>query len=125
MVTASFAAHRPDEVSPEDAAALPVAAGTAYDALRPLGLPEATTLLVNGAGGGVGIPTVQLATARGLRVIGTASPAKHDLLAGFGAVPVAYGDGVAGPSARCGAGRRRRESSTWSAGTRCATVAVP
>jgi NADPH2:quinone reductase len=37
---------------------------------------------------------VQLAVARGLRVIGTASAAKHALLAGLGAVPVAYGDGV-------------------------------
>ena len=50
--------------------------------------------LVNGAGGGVGIPVVQLARARGLTVVGVASPAKHDLIAGFGAIPVAYGDGV-------------------------------
>jgi NADPH:quinone reductase-like Zn-dependent oxidoreductase len=94
LVTASFAAHRPGGVSPDAAAALPVAAGTAFDALNRLGLPAGSTLLVNGAGGGVGIPTVQLATARGLRVIGVASPAKHGLVAGFGGVPVAYGDGV-------------------------------
>jgi NADPH:quinone reductase-like Zn-dependent oxidoreductase len=94
VVTASFAAHRPDGVRPEDAAALPVAAGTAFDALNRLGLPEGATFLANGAGGGVGIPAVQLATARGLRVIGVASPAKHGLVAGFGGVPVAYGDGV-------------------------------
>ena len=94
LVTASFAAHRPDGVSPEVAAALPVASGTAFDALNRLGLPEGATLLVNGAGGGVGIPAVQLAAARGLRVIGVASPAKHALVAGFGAIPVAYGDGV-------------------------------
>jgi NADPH2:quinone reductase len=83
-------------VSPSDAAVLPVAAGTAYDALTVLDLPRGATLLVNGAGGGVGLPVVQLARARGLRVVGTASPAKHALLAGLGAVPVAYGDGVAG-----------------------------
>ena len=94
LVTASFAAHRPGGVSPEAAAALPVAAGTAFDALNRLGLPEGSTVLVNGAGGGVGVPAVQLATARGLRVIGVASPAKHELVAGFGGVPVAYGDGV-------------------------------
>jgi NADPH:quinone reductase-like Zn-dependent oxidoreductase len=82
-------------VRPEDAAVLPVAAGTAYDALAALDLPTGATLLVNGAGGGVGVPVVQLAVARGLRVVGTASPAKHDLLARFGAVPVAYGEGVA------------------------------
>jgi NADPH2:quinone reductase len=94
VVTASFAAHRPDGVSPEAAASLPVAAGTAFDALNRFALPEGATVLVNGAGGGVGVPAVQLAAARGLRVIGVASPAKHDLVAGFGGVPVAYGDGV-------------------------------
>ncbi|WP_028936290.1 NADP-dependent oxidoreductase [Pseudonocardia spinosispora] len=94
IVTASFAAHRPEAVSPEAAAVLPVAAGTAYDALDQLALDAGSTLLVNGAGGGVGIPMLQLARLRGLRVIGTASQGKHDLVAGFGAVPVAYGEGV-------------------------------
>lgn len=93
-VTASFAAHRPDGVSAVDAAVLPVAAGTAYDALTGLDLPPGATLLVNGAGGGVGVAVVQLAVARGLVVVGIASPAKADLLRRFGAVPVAYGDGV-------------------------------
>jgi NADPH2:quinone reductase len=95
LVTASFAAPRPDAVSPEAAAVLPVAAGTAYDALTGLDLPAGATLLVNGAGGGVGVPLVQLARARGLHVVGTASPAKHDLVARLGGVPVAYGEGVA------------------------------
>lgn len=93
-VTGSFAAHRPDGVSAVDAAVLPVAAGTAYDALTGLDLPPGATLVVNGAGGGVGVAVVQLAVARGLLVVGIASPAKHDLLRRFGAVPVAYGDGV-------------------------------
>jgi NADPH:quinone reductase-like Zn-dependent oxidoreductase len=93
-VTASFAALRPDGVSAADAAVLPVAAGTAYDALTGLDLPPGATLLVNGAGGGVGVAVVQLAVARGLVVVGIASPAKADLLRGFGAVPVAYGDGM-------------------------------
>lgn len=94
LVVASFTAHRPEAVPPEIAAALPVAAGTAYDALANLALPAGATLLVNGAGGGVGIPVVQLARSRGLAVVGVAGPAKHDLLAGFGARPVAYGDGI-------------------------------
>lgn len=88
LVTASFAAHRPSGVSPRDAAALPVAAGTAYDALEALALPAGATLLVNGAGGGVGIPVVQLARARGLHVIGTASEGKQDLLGDLGATAV-------------------------------------
>jgi NADPH:quinone reductase-like Zn-dependent oxidoreductase len=94
VVTAGFAAHRPSTVAPETAAVLPVAAGTAHDALVALDLPEGATLLVNGAGGGVGLAIVQLARARGLRVVGTASPAKHPLLQQLGAIPVAYGDGV-------------------------------
>jgi NADPH:quinone reductase-like Zn-dependent oxidoreductase len=94
LVTASFAAQRPAGVAPEVAASLPVAAGTAYDALTALRLPAGAVLLVNGAGGGVGIPVVQLARARGVRVVAVAGPAKHDLLAGFGATPVAYGEGL-------------------------------
>lgn len=94
LVTASFAALRPDGVAPESVAVLPVAAGTAFDALAELDLPEGATLLVNGAGGGVGVAAVQLGVARGLRVVGTASPGKHELIARFGGVPVAYGDGV-------------------------------
>jgi NADPH:quinone reductase-like Zn-dependent oxidoreductase len=38
---------------------------------------------------------VQLAVARGARVIGTASPARHDVVRALGAEPVAYGDGLA------------------------------
>ena len=38
LVTGSFAAHRPDGVSPERAAVLPVAAGTAYNTLENLRL---------------------------------------------------------------------------------------
>jgi NADPH:quinone reductase-like Zn-dependent oxidoreductase len=38
---------------------------------------------------------VQLAVARGAKVIATASPARHDQLRGYGAEPVAYGEGLA------------------------------
>ena len=50
LVTASFAAHRPERVAPADAATLPVAPATAYDALTGLDLERGSTLLVNGAG---------------------------------------------------------------------------
>lgn len=94
LVSASFASRRPSTVVPTDAAVLPVAAGTAYDALNSLDLPAGSTLLVNGAGGGVGTAMVQLAAARGLTVIGTASRGKRDLVASRGAVPVEHGPGV-------------------------------
>jgi NADPH:quinone reductase-like Zn-dependent oxidoreductase len=92
LTIASFTAQRLNGVSPESAAALPVAAATAFDALNRFGLPEGSTVLVNGAGGGVGVPAMQLAKARGLWVIGVA--AKHTLVARFGGIPVAYGAGV-------------------------------
>ena len=78
------------------AAALPVAVETARRALDQLGVESGSTLLVNGASGGVGSAAVQLAVARGARVIGTASPASHEYLRSLGAEPVAYGDGLAG-----------------------------
>lgn len=76
------------------AAALPAAVETATRALDQLGVAAGGTLLVNGASGSVGSAAVQLAVARGARVIGTASPANHDYLRRLGAEPVAYGDGL-------------------------------
>ncbi|GMA25723.1 oxidoreductase [Luteimicrobium album] len=77
-----------------DVAALPAAVETAARALDQLGVGGGTTMLVNGASGNVGSAAVQLAVARGARVIGTASPRNHDLLRSFGADPVAYGEGM-------------------------------
>ena len=75
------------------AAALPAAVETATRALDQLGV-RGGTLLVNGASGSVGSAAVQLAVARGARVIGTASPANHEYLRGLGADPVTYGEGL-------------------------------
>ena len=76
------------------AAALPAAVETATRALDQLGVAGEGTLLVNGASGSVGSAAVQLAVARGARVIGTASPANHEYLRALGAEPVAYGEGL-------------------------------
>jgi NADPH:quinone reductase-like Zn-dependent oxidoreductase len=78
------------------AATLPAAVETAWRALDQLGVGNGGTLLVNGASGSVGGAAVQLAVARGARVIGTASPANHEYLRSLGAEPVAYGEGLAG-----------------------------
>jgi NADPH:quinone reductase-like Zn-dependent oxidoreductase len=77
------------------AAALPAAIETATRALDQLGVRSGSTLLVNGASGSVGSAAVQLAVARGGRVIGTASPANQEYLRSLGAEPVAYGEGLA------------------------------
>jgi len=87
--------RKPESLSWELAAALPVVVNTAYRALNLLDLQEGETLLVDGAAGGVGTIAVQLAVARGLTVVGTASEANHDYLRSLGAVPVQYGEGLA------------------------------
>jgi NADPH:quinone reductase-like Zn-dependent oxidoreductase len=76
------------------AAALPAAIETATRALGQLGVASGSTLLINGASGSVGSAAVQLAVARGARVIGTGSPANHEYLRSLGAEPVAYGEGL-------------------------------
>ena len=77
-----------------DAAGLPVALETATRALDQLGVATGTTLFVNGATGGIGSTAVQLAVARGARVIGTTSAANRNYLSLLGAEPVAYGEGM-------------------------------
>jgi len=77
-----------------EAAGLPVALETATRSLDALGVGAGSTLLINGAAGGIGSAAVQLAVARGARVIGTASPANHDYLRSLGAEPAASGEGV-------------------------------
>jgi NADPH:quinone reductase-like Zn-dependent oxidoreductase len=89
-------AHRPPGLAATDAATLPVAAATAYDGVRQLGLPPGATLLITGVGGGVGSAAAQIARHRGLTVIGTASAGKKDFVESLGATHVEYGPGVAG-----------------------------
>ena len=52
-------------------------------------------MLVNGAAGAVGSAAVQIAAARGARVIGTASPNNHEYLRSLGAAATTYGEGLA------------------------------
>ncbi len=86
---------KPAGVPWEVAGALFVAGATAYAAVRAVGLTEGDTVVVSGAVGGVGSLAVQLARRAGATVIGLASEAHHQWLAGHGVIPVTYGDGVA------------------------------
>jgi NADPH:quinone reductase-like Zn-dependent oxidoreductase len=88
-------AHKPAELSFPDAATLPVAAATAYDGIRQLDLPSGATVLITGAGGGVGVAATQIARAFGLRVIGVASDGKKDFVESLGAVHVPSGPELA------------------------------
>ncbi|ADI11392.1 Zn-binding oxidoreductase [Streptomyces bingchenggensis BCW-1] len=92
---ATVVAPKPADLDWESAAALPVAAETSARVLDLLQLTDGETLLLHGAAGVVGGVGVQLAVARGATVIGTASPANHDYLRSLGAIPVAYGEGLA------------------------------
>jgi NADPH:quinone reductase-like Zn-dependent oxidoreductase len=75
----------PDGVDEVSAAALPVNYLTAWQMLRVMAPPAAgETVLVHSAAGGVGQAVIQLAGLSGARVIGSASPAKHDLLRAAG-----------------------------------------
>ena len=75
------AALKPKKLSFTDAAAVPLAALTAWQALVDVAhLEKGQTVLIHGASGGVGSFAVQIAKAKGARVIGTGSSANQDLL---------------------------------------------
>ena len=88
-------ARKPASASWEQAAGLPLAGLTAHQALDAVGVRDGDTVLVHAAAGGVGSMAVQLAVARGARVIGTAGEGNHDYLRSLGAEPVTYGEGLA------------------------------
>jgi NADPH:quinone reductase-like Zn-dependent oxidoreductase len=79
-------ARKPVKIDHVQAAALPLAALTAWQALVDIaGVKAGQRVLVHAAAGGVGHLAVQVAKARGAHVIGTASAAKHEFLRGLGA----------------------------------------
>ncbi|MFF2960091.1 NADP-dependent oxidoreductase [Streptomyces sp. NPDC057963] len=95
LLPVAVTAHKPAGLSFADAAVLPVAAATAFDGVHQLGLAPGSTLLITGAGGGVGTAAVQLARHAGAQVVGVASAAKKDLVESLGAVHVTSGSGLA------------------------------
>jgi len=79
-------AIKPKSVSFTDAASVPLAALTAWQALIDIGKIHAgQTALIHGGSGGVGSFAIQIAKARGAHVIATASTANQDLLKQLGA----------------------------------------
>jgi NADPH:quinone reductase-like Zn-dependent oxidoreductase len=78
-------ARTPDALTDEQAAGLPLAGLTAWQALVDFaGVGEGDRVLIHAAAGGVGHLAVQIAKARGAHVIGTARAAKHDFLRELG-----------------------------------------
>jgi NADPH:quinone reductase-like Zn-dependent oxidoreductase len=86
VVPVDSLARKPRTMTFEEAAGMPIAAETAYRALREAGdLQQGQTVLIHGAAGGVGSAAVQIAKAGGARVIGTASANNLAFLKSIGA----------------------------------------
>src|SRR5436190_425394 len=116
-VPAEIIALKPKRLSHVEAAAAPVAACTAHEALRRLRLDAGEWLLVHGAGGGVGSFAVQIAARAGVRVLAVASARHHQLLGELGAE--AFVDYArepldeAGPARHIGGSRRVTGRESW------------
>lgn len=93
VVPARLVAPKPKGLSFIDAAAVPLAGGTAWEAvIRRLALRPGETVLIHGGAGGVGSFAVQFARAAGARVIATASAGNLETLRVLGAdLAIDYG----------------------------------
>ncbi len=86
VAAADTIARKPANLSHIEAAAVPLAGGTAYTLIeRRLRVEAGDRVLVHGGGGGVGLFAVQLVAAAGGRAIALASQAHHELLLQLGA----------------------------------------
>lgn len=85
VVSEKQAATKPASISHDEAAAVPLAASTAWQALIDIAkLERDQTVLIQGGSGGVGAFAVQIAKSRGARVIATASTANQEFLKQLG-----------------------------------------
>jgi NADPH:quinone reductase-like Zn-dependent oxidoreductase len=87
-------AAKPASIDWAVAAAAGVAGETSERGLRLLQVKAGDTIFIDGGAGGVGAVAVQMALARGARVIASASQPNHDYLQEIGAIPVLYGEGA-------------------------------
>ena len=89
LASADRLAPMPGQMSFQEAAALVIGGGTAYEGLDDRGrLQAGETVLITAAAGGVGSAAVQIAAAMGARPLGVASPPNHDYLRSLGASEV-------------------------------------
>ncbi|WP_181706026.1 zinc-dependent alcohol dehydrogenase family protein [Chthonobacter rhizosphaerae] len=95
VASAAIVARKPKSLSHEEAAGIPLAGGTAWEAIvRRLAVRPGETVLIHGGAGGVGSFAIQFAKAAGARVIATASAGNHQVLRDLGAdVALDYRDG--------------------------------
>ena len=86
VAAASIVAKKPASLSHEEAAAVPLAGGTAYEALiRRMQIKVGENVLIHGGAGGVGSFAIQIAKAAGARVFATAGTQNQETLKALGA----------------------------------------
>ncbi|WP_109210819.1 MULTISPECIES: NADP-dependent oxidoreductase [Microbacterium] len=95
VVPARHVYARPARVSAAEGAALGIPVSTAYQALRSLGVGAGDTLLLHGGSGAVGQAVIQFAVLWGADVVATTSDRRAERVRELGAIPVAYGEGLA------------------------------
>lgn len=86
VIPESYLSTKPESISHEKAGAIPLTGLTAYQSLFDAGdLQQGQTVLILGASGGVGTFAIQLAKAKGAKVIGIASEKNHEYMKELGA----------------------------------------
>jgi NADPH:quinone reductase-like Zn-dependent oxidoreductase len=81
----------PGGLDPAEAVSLILNYATAYQLIHRIArLRQGESVLIHGAAGGVGTAALQLGSLAGLKMFGTASKAKHDLVARLGGIPIDY-----------------------------------
>lgn len=86
VAKADIVAKKPTTISHEEAAAVPLAGGTTYEAIvRRLAVRAGETVLIHSGAGGVGSFAVQIAKAAGARVLATAGSHNQEILKELGA----------------------------------------
>lgn len=86
VVHAAIVARKPKNLTHTEAAAVPLAGGTAWEVMvRRLAIRPGETVLIHGGAGGVGSFAVQIAKVAGARVLATAGPSNQQLLTQLGA----------------------------------------
>ncbi|MFT3796900.1 quinone oxidoreductase family protein [Microbacterium sp.] len=95
VVTPAQVTPRPPQVPAAVGAAVGIPFATAYQTLRSLAVTAGDTLLVHGGSGAVGQAVIQFSALWGVTVIATTSDRRADRARALGALPVAYGPGLA------------------------------
>ncbi|MCA9935027.1 MAG: zinc-binding dehydrogenase [Ardenticatenaceae bacterium] len=81
----------PDGLDPAEAVSLVLSYVTAYQMLhRVAKMQRGQTILIHGAGGAVGTALLELGRLLDLKMYGTASPSKHELIKQLGGIPIDY-----------------------------------